>query len=144
MKPGSEPEFGCTYVQANSGSDPDFGAAVLPALVDDLLRAAVAGADHLAFGLSFGVDHVEGELVDAVLLDLGIDLRPQFGAGVSHRRRRGGPGKTQHHHSHDDSEHDDSFFSKVSAKDPWAALYSTKEKAAVKTATVELFRSRRA
>jgi hypothetical protein len=36
------------------------------------------------------------------------------------------------------------FFSMVSAKDPWPALYSTKEKAAVKTATVELFRSRRA
>src|SRR3954467_14974177 len=109
MKPGSEPEFGCTYVQANSGSDPDFGAAVLPALVDDLLRAAVAGADHLAFGLRFGVDHVEGELVDAVVLDLGVDLRLQLVTGLSHRLRRGRTRKTQHHHSHDDSEHDDSL-----------------------------------
>src|SRR3954466_11903291 len=109
MKSGSEPELVCTYGQTSSGSDPDFGAAVLPALVDDLLRTAVAGADHLAFGLRFGVDHVEGELVDAVLLDLGVDLRLQFVARLSHRLRRGRTRKTQHHHSHDDSEHDDSL-----------------------------------
>src|SRR3954465_3350979 len=109
MNSGSEPELVCTYGHTSSGSDPEFGAAVLPALVDDLLRAAVTGAYHLAFGLRFGVDHVEGELVDAVLLDLGIDLRLQLVAGLSHRLRRGRTRKTQHHHSHDDSQHDDSL-----------------------------------
>src|ERR1044071_3343900 len=109
MQSGSEPGLACAYAQTGSGSDPEFGAAVLPALVDDLLRAAVAGADHLAVGLRFGVDHVEGELVDAVLLDLGVDLRLQLVAGLSHRLRRGCTRETQYHHRHDDSEHDDSL-----------------------------------
>ena len=55
-------------------------SAVLALLVDDLLRAAVAGADDLAFGLLVGLDHVERELVDAVLLDLALDLGLQLPA----------------------------------------------------------------
>src|SRR6476660_10088703 len=104
MKSGSEPELVCAYAQASSGSDPEFGAAALPALVDDLLRAAIAGADHLAFGLRVGVDHVEGELLDAVLLDLGVDLSLQLVAGLSRRLRRRRAGQAQHHHRHDDSD----------------------------------------
>src|SRR6476660_6925567 len=109
MKSGSEPELVCAYAQASSGSDPELGAAVLPALVDDLLRAAVAGADRLAFGLRFAVDHVAGELVDAVRLDLDVDFRLQLREGLSDLLGRGRTGQAQHHHRHDDSDHDDSL-----------------------------------
>ena len=63
-------------------------SAPLALLVDDFLRAAFAGADDLALGLLVGVDDVERELVDAVFLDLRLDLGLQLAAVLLLRQRR--------------------------------------------------------
>src|SRR5579859_7565183 len=94
MKKGSE-QFSCYKSRVSAAASvteklllPLFLSSAL--LVDDLLRAAVAGADHLAVGLLVGLDDIERELVDAVLLDLGLDLALQLVAVFLLRPCRGG------------------------------------------------------
>src|SRR5690242_17460946 len=68
------------------------------ALVDDLLRPAVAGANHLALGLRVLVDDVEREALYAVLLDLGFDFALELVAVLPHRLRpRTACAQAQHH-----------------------------------------------
>src|SRR5690348_5340462 len=64
-----------------------YASTTSAALVDDLLGAAVARADHLAVGLRVLVDDLEREVLDAVVLDLRIDLALELVAVLAHRLR---------------------------------------------------------
>src|SRR4051812_12674660 len=81
------------------------GKASAAALVDDLLGAALTGADHLAVGLLVGVHDVEREFLDAVLLDLGLDLALQLLAGLRLRPHRARESQSQYRYRNDQPAH---------------------------------------
>src|SRR3954465_5613676 len=97
----------------NSGTEPELPAGepcrssgrrrlLSAALVDDFLRAAVAGADDLAFGLRVFVDDREREVFNAVLLDLVLDLGLQLAAFLPLRLRPRAANRETQHHCRDD------------------------------------------